>query len=173
MTERQGWTHVGTYPGFELRRYEPSVLAQVSVDGSFEQAGNQAFRALVGYIRGRNGQQRSLAMTAPVLQHSDPGSAGHVVSFVLPAAETAGSAPPPTDPRVAVREAPAETAAVVGYTGRWSERGYRERLERLQADVRAAGLEVTGPARWARFDPPWTPWFLRHNEIALPVRAPS
>jgi hypothetical protein len=171
VTERQPWTYLGTYPGFELRRYEPYLLAEVSVGGSFEQAGNRAFRSLVGYIGGRNQQQRSMAMTAPVLQRSE--EATHVVAFVLPAAEDAASVPGPSDPKVAVRQAPAETAAVVSYTGRWSEKGYHERLARLRADVEAAGLQVAGPARWARFDPPWTPWFLRHNEIVLPVLPPA
>jgi hypothetical protein len=167
VTEQQAWTLVRSYPGFELRRYEPHLLAEVAVGGSFEQAGNRAFGSLARYIGGRNRQQRNLAMTAPVLQRSEADR--HVVSFVMPAGETAASVPAPSDPAVAVREVPAETAAVVRYTGRWTESGYHDRLARLRADVDAAGLEVAGPARWARFDPPWTPWFLRHNEIVLPV----
>lgn len=171
MTEQQAWTLLRSYPGFELRRYEPHVLAEVVVTGSFEQAGNRAFGSLVRYIGGRNRQQRNLAMTAPVLQRAEADR--HVVSFVMPAEETAASVPAPSDPAVAVREVPAETAAVVRYTGRWTESGYRDRLARLRADVDAAGLSVSGPARWARFDPPWTPWFLRHNEIVLPVVEPA
>jgi hypothetical protein len=168
MTERQAYVVERLYPGFELRRYEAHVLAEVSVDGSFEAAGNRAFGSLVGYIGGRNQGGRRMAMTAPVLQQSARDE--HAVAFVMPAQESLASLPPPSDPRVALRAVGEQRAAVVRYTGRWTESGYRQRLARLRADVAAAGLEPGGEARWARFDPPWTPWWLRHNEIVLPLR---
>jgi hypothetical protein len=36
--------------------------------------------------------------------------------------------------------------------------------------VATAGLQPIGPIRYVRFDPPWKPWFLRRNEVVLPVR---
>jgi hypothetical protein len=68
---------------------------------------------------------------------------------------------------------PEELAAVVRYSGRWSESGYRGRVAELEDAVEQAGLTVTGSPRWARFDPPWKPWFLRRNEVVLPVAAPD
>ena len=68
MTEQQRYEVVRQTPGFELRRYPAHSVAEVEVDGSFEAAGNQAFRPLVGYIRGRNEASQSLGMTAPVIQ---------------------------------------------------------------------------------------------------------
>jgi hypothetical protein len=168
VTEQQAYQVERVYPGFELRRYEAHVLAEVQVAGSFESAGNQAFRSLVGYIGGRNQGGRRMAMTAPVLQR--PFHDEHAVAFVMPAGESIASLPSPSDPRVALRPVAEQRAAVVRYTGRWSEGGYRQRLARLRADVAAAGLVPDGEPRWARFDPPWTPWWLRRNEIVLPVR---
>jgi hypothetical protein len=168
MTEQQAYQVERVYPGFELRRYEAHVVAEVQVAGSFEAAGNRAFGSLVGYIGGRNQGGRRMAMTAPVLQQ--PSQHEHAVAFVMPAEESLATLPPPSDPRVALRPVGEERAAVVRYTGRWTESGYRQRLARLRADVAAAGLEPAGEARWARFDPPWTPWWLRRNEIVLPVR---
>jgi hypothetical protein len=168
MTEQQAYVVERVYPGFELRRYEAHVVAEVQVAGSFEAAGNRAFGSLVGYIGGRNAGGRRMAMTAPVLQQ--PSQHEHTVAFVLPAEESLASLPPPSDSRVALRPVGEERAAVVRYTGRWTESGYRQRLSRLRADVAAAGLEPAGEPRWARFDPPWTPWWARRNEIVLPVR---
>ncbi len=168
VTEQQGYHVVATYPGFELRRYDAHVLADVQVGGSFESAGNRAFRSLVGYIGGRNRASRRMAMTAPVLQQ--PVGTEHVVSFVMPAQESLDTLPVPTDARVALRPVGEFLAAVVGYTGRWTQSAYQQRLTRLMGDVDAAGFEQEGEARWARFDPPWTPWFMRRNEIVIPVR---
>ncbi len=168
MTEQQQYRVVATYPGFELRRYGAHVLADVQVAGSFESAGNRAFRSLAGYIGGRNRTGRRLAMTAPVLQ--TPTGAEHVVSFVLPAQESLDTLPQPTDARVALRPVGEHLAAAVRYPGRWTQRAYQQRLTQLTAAVVGAGYEPTGEATWARFDPPWTPWFTRRNEIVLPVR---
>lgn len=186
MTEHQRYSLVSTFPAFELRRYEACVVAEVEVEGSLEAAGNRAFRRLVGYIGGRNRGGRSLAMTAPVVQEQagrrlamtapvvqEAHGGRHVVGFVMPAGETLETLPAPTDAEVSLREVPEELAAVVRYSGRWTASGYRERLTRLEDAVAQAGLRVTGPPRWARFDPPWTPWFLRHNEVVLPVAEPE
>lgn len=35
--------------------------------------------------------------------------------------------------------------------------------------LNAAGFSVVGRPRFARYDPPWTPWFLRRNEVVIPV----
>lgn len=184
MTEQQRFSVVATFPEFELRRYDPCVVAEVVVAGSLEGAGNRAFRRLVGYIGGRNQAGRSLAMTAPVVQEragrriamtapvvQEEVGDRHVVRFVMPAGETLTTLPAPSDASVSLREVPAELAAALRYSGRWTESAYQERVTRLQDAVARAGLAVTGPPRWARFDPPWTPAFLRHNEVVLPVAA--
>jgi hypothetical protein len=74
---------------------------------------------------------------------------------------------------VTVRAVPEEYAAVVQFSGRWTSSSYRSRVDDLVAAVAEAGLVTTGPASFARFDPPWTPWFRRRNEVVLPVADPS
>jgi hypothetical protein len=185
MTEQQRYDVVRQGPGFELRRYPAHLVAEVEVDCSFEDAGSTAFRPLVAYIRGQNQAGASLAMTAPVLQRRDdlggkpaagetmttetsPGR--YVVSFVMPDGSTPESLPDPGDPRVSIRPVPEELAAVTRYSGRWTSTSYQQQAARLLEAARDAGLEPTGPPRFARFDPPWTPWFRRRNEVVLPVR---
>ena len=182
MTEQQPYEVLRRASDFELRRYPEHVVAEIEVDGDFEGVGTAAFRPLVGYLRGQNESGRGLAMTAPVLQRRDdagppapvtaaeattPGR--YVVSFVLPAGSSAESLPVPRDARVVVRSVPEELAVAVRYSGRWTAAGFRQRLARLRRAAEDAGLEVTGPPRFARFDPPWTPWFRRRNEVVLPV----
>ncbi len=171
MTEQQAYDVLTTYPGFELRRYPEHVVADVWVDASFESAANSAFRPLVGYITGGG-----VAMTAPVLQETaadvaDATSAeSYRVSFVMPAGSSVEALPIPNDARVTLRRVAAHDAAAIRFSGRWSRAAFRRQADKLVAAVAEAGLEPAGPLRWARFDPPWTPSFLRRNEIVLPVR---
>ena len=171
MTEEQPYDVIRVQGDFELRRYPEHLVAQVRVPGSFESAGNTAFRPLVNYISGRNATNTGLAMTAPVVQEPTEGS--HLVSFVLPADVNAGNAPIPTDPSVQVHVVPVEFAAVSRFSGRWSQSSYDERVRQLAESIRAAGLTIVGPARFARFNPPWTPWFMRRNEVVIPVSVPD
>lgn len=156
------------------------MVAEVSVDAPFEQAGSVAFRPLVSYIGGNNRSRESLAMTAPVVQsrklamtapvvQSSGASDGQVVAFVLPASVTADDAPLPADPRVVVREVPASLTAVANYTGRWTLDAYEAHVRDLRAALEADGLTPVSEPRFARFDPPFKPWFLRRNEVHIDV----
>ena len=79
------------------------------------------------------------------------------------------SAPKPTNSRVSLRFMPQELVAVDRFTGRWTSASYQERVSKLLIAIAAAGYQAAGNARFARFDPPWTPWFIRRNEIQIPV----
>ncbi len=158
MTEHQPYTVVEQRNGFELRRYPPAVLAEVEMSGV-----SSAFRTLVSYIGGRNSNGQKIAMTAPVLQ--EPGT----FAFVMPAGSSLSRMPTPTDPTIRMRDVGEELVAADRFSGRWSDSGFARRAESLLAAVRAAGLEPTGAPRFARYDPPWTPWFMRRNEVLIPV----
>lgn len=188
VTEEQTYTVVAVHPEFEVRRYDAHVVAEVVVEGSHENAGNRAFRSLAGYIGGRNHTGRAVAMTTPVLQQSAAGRrmamtapvvqcegsrpGSYIVGFVMPSGETLVTLPEPDDAAVTLRAIPVEFAATLRYSGRWTQAGYAERAARLRQAVASAGLQVLGPPRWARYDPPWTPWFRRRNEVVLPIAAP-
>ena len=166
----------------ELRAYAASIVAETRVDADFEDAGNRAFRKLFRYIDGDNVAQREIAMTAPVSQApvsekiamtapvaQRPDASGWVVSFMMPASYTMDTIPQPSDPAVQLRAVPAFRAAVIRYSGFWSEEGFQEHLQELRSWIAKQNLEVTGDPVWARYDPPFKPWFMRRNEILIPV----
>ena len=187
MTEQQRYRMVEARGDAELREYDPCVVADVTVAGDVEDAGNAAFRPLVSYISGANQAKTSLAMTAPVIQQATgerlamtapvlqeaAGPRTWTVSFVLPGDRALSDYPVPTDPRVTLRHIPAESAAALRWSGRWTAGNLAQRTRQLQDVIAEAGWEVAGEPRWARFDPPWTPPFLRRNEIVIPVRRPN
>ena len=167
---------------FEIRDYAPHILAETVVEGDFEEAGNKAFRRLFRYISGDNRSREKVAMTAPVsqkpmgqkIQMTAPVGQRNVqdrwaVSFMMPASYTLETLPTPEDPKVTLRQVPARRMAAVRYSGFWSEKNYlRYKLE-LESWIHEKGLTIVGDPLWARYNAPFTPWFLRRNEILIPV----
>ncbi|MCY7308754.1 MAG: heme-binding protein [Rhodoferax sp.] len=179
-TEEPEYQVVRRLEGIEVRQYATYAVAEVTVAGPAGEAGNQAFPILAGYIFGKNKGERKFAMTAPVTQVAAPVKlemtapvtqvatpGGFVVQFVLPQGVTATSAPEPLDARVQLRQIVPAPVAVIRYSGFWSESNYAEHLAKLQAGLRAADLTWTGEPVNARYNAPFTPWFMRRNEIWL------
>jgi hypothetical protein len=164
MTERQKFDLVKKIENIEIRRYHPCVMADVIVDASYSNAGSIGFRPLVSYI-----SENSIAMTAPVLQeqlHTE----SWVVSFVMPDGMELRDLPIPKNQRVTLRTIHQHTAAALGFSGMTSEVKIHEKEAELRSALTKANLKPTGPMRIARFDPPWKPGFLRHNEVIIPIQ---
>ena len=179
-TEEPDYEVVRELGDVQLRKYAAYTVAEVMVAGPVSDAGSQAFPILAGYIFGKNKGEKKFAMTAPVTQVAVPvklemtapvtqtaAPGGFLVQFVLPKGVTVTSAPEPLDARIRLREVLPSQVAVIRYSGFWSESNYNEHLAKLQAALRAADLAWTGEAVYSRYDAPYTPWFLRRNEIWL------
>ena len=108
-----------------------------------------------------------LAMTAPVVQQQAQGN--WAVSFIMPATQSLETLPDPEDLKVVLRQVPARRMAAVRYSGFWDEKGYLRYKNELEAWIQAKGLAIAGDPIWARYNSPFTPWFLRRNEILVPV----
>jgi len=166
---------------FELREYQPYLLAETRVEAGFMSAGNVAFGRLFGYISGNNVSQSKIAMTAPVVQRSgekiamtapvQQSAEGEAfrIGFVVPAQYTLENVPQPTDPRVSIREVSGGLIAVWRYSGRWTEANFKENELELRQQLQRRGLRVAGQAQLARYNSPFKPWFLRRNEVQLAV----
>jgi len=167
---------------FEIRDYAPHILAETIVEGDLEGAGNKAFNRLFRYISGNNRSRKKVAMTAPVSQRlmgekikmTAPVGQRRVqekwsVSFMMPASYTLETLPEPEDPNITLRQVPARRMASVRYSGFWSEKRYLKYKSKLVSWIRERGLSIVGEAIWARYNPPFTPWFLRRNEILIPI----
>ena len=152
---------------YEVRRYQPYIVAEVDVDEDFERAGNSAFRVLAGYIFGDNEPQQKMNMTAPVESAQTEGP--YTYAFVMERKYTMESLPRPTNPDIRLVPRPARIMAVHRYSGGWSEERYREH-EAILLDALADDRVTTkGPPVFARYNAPFTPWFLRRNEIMVEV----
>ena len=156
----------------ELRRYEPYVVAETYADGDYDRAMNEAFMRLFRYISGKNRKQiepdaPKIAMTAPVTM-ARVGDEWRM-AFMVPGKYDLESAPAPADPEVKLREEPGGLVAALAYSGRWNRERYMERQEQLQRWLAERRLEASGEPMFAGYNSPFTPWFLRRNEVLIPL----
>ncbi len=143
------------------------------------EAAEPAKIAMTAPVGMRPAGNSKIAMTAPVGRRPATPSGGPapaakspgrwVMSFTMPASWTLSTLPEPTDPRVTLREEPPRQVAVLRFSGLWSDARFAEQERLLRAGLAASAWQVAGPAESMRYDPPWTLWFLRRNEVALPV----
>jgi hypothetical protein len=167
---------------FEIRDYASHILAETIVGGDLEEAGNKAFNRLFRYISGDNRSRKKVAMTAPVSQQpmgekikmTAPVGQRRVqekwaVSFMMPASYTQKTLPEPEDPNITLRQVPAQRMAAVRYSGFWIEKRYLRYKSELESWIHKRKLTIVGNPIWARYNPPFTPWFLRRNEILIPI----
>lgn len=174
-------------PGFEVRSYAPYWVVETEVQGDFESSRNAAFRRLFDYISGNNRAQQKIEMTvpvitrpsgekiemtAPVVTRSNEGGAGQIMQFVLPSRFTEQTAPQPVDSQLQLRRVDAQWTAARTYSGRSNEDNYRQNEAELLRDLQAAGFVATGAPRFAVYNGPFTPWFMRRNEVIVPIAAP-
>ena len=145
----------------EFRRYDPYIVAEVSVAG--DSADRQAFKILAGYIFGDNDAEEKMSMTAPVETRGDD------YAFVMERRYSMDTLPQPVDSRIRLRTKEPRTVAVLKFSGRWTERNIAKHEQRLLADLEALGIDTIGEPELARYNSPFTPGFLRRNEIVVAV----
>lgn len=168
---------------FELRQYAPRIVAETFVTGDFKEVGNVGFRRLYDYINGNNVSNQNMAMTAPVTQEAESEKIAMTapvtqeksqdqwrITFLMPAQYTMETLPKPLDQLVQIREEPGYRMAAIRYSGTWSQKRFEQNKTLLQAAIDKRGLKPVGKPVWARYDPPFMPWFLRRNEVLIRVQ---
>ena len=172
---------------FQVRLYEPMIIAEVHIEGSLDEASSKGFRLIAAYIFGENNSRQGeaekiemtapvtmsrsaekIAMTAPVTMQQEEKS--YRMHFVMPSSYTLDTLPTPNNPKVSLREIPAQKFAVLQFSWLASEDTVANKTARLQEWMKSKGLQATATAQLARYNPPWTLPFLRRNEILIPIQ---
>ncbi len=167
--------------GYEVRNYESYLLAQVRISPGAKDPLREGFLMLFNYISGANNGQRKISMTAPVLQEVKSAekipmtkpvlhlneSKVSVVAFVLPADYTLQTAPLPENPDVQIREIASRRVAVLRFSGFANDEVVDKKSKILFSFLARDGLKPKGVFGAAYYNPPWTPPFMRRNEVMV------
>ena len=193
--EELQYTLIEQFDDIEIRQYAPYIVAETTVSGGFDRVGNVAFRRLAGYIFGKNRRRRTstpaatvgadaekIAMTAPVLQKPDEGKIAMTapvtqtgggnsweVAFAMPSSYSMETLPEPLDADIRLEQRPAQLMAALIYSGSWRKSSFDKKRKELEQQIVNHGYVAIGPAMFARYNPPYTLWFKRRNEVLIPV----
>jgi hypothetical protein len=159
----------------EIRRYPKILIAKVP------NSEPDNFGLLFRFISGNNRRKEKIKMTAPVVSMdtaqeikmttpvlSEFSSEGYM-AFVMPSELSIETTPLPIDSRVKIEEVPARLVAVLRFSGGWSEKHFEEKTKELMVELANAKVKTRGPIFTMLYNPPFTPSFLRRNEVAIEV----
>jgi hypothetical protein len=165
------YTVTGKSGEIEFRHYPALVLA--TVDSPHDDAG---FNLLFAYISGSNRPKEKIPMTAPVISSQKIPMTAPVISddrtmsFVMPAGTTREETPDPADSRVRIEVIPERDIAVLRFSGYAPPGDVESETSRLLEGLKNDGVVTSGQPFLMRYDSPWTPGFLRRNEVAIEIR---
>lgn len=167
---------------FEIRQYDPLIVAQVEVSGDLSEASSAGFRLIADYIFGNNISVQKgspsitepvpekIAMTIPVIAESKTDQASWFIQFVMPKQYRLDTLPKPNNPQVKLVQVGAQKMAVIRFSGFVGEDKVQEKTQALTEWIKSKNGVMVGSARLARYNPPWSlPW-TRRNEILIPVQ---
>jgi len=174
MTERQQFQLLQKYDGFELRAYEPCVIAQVDMLTDYKSATNGAFRHLFNYISKGNETSTPISMTAPVIATTEGAlNSDHWdISFVMPAGSSIADLPVPRDSKVVLHEVAREECIALSFRGRATIDVCMRKEQELRLLAKEQNIELSSETRICRFDPPFKPGIFHYNEIVIPILRP-
>ena len=170
---------------FQISEYEPKIIAQVEIDGDFEEVSSKGFKLLADYIFGNNiweGDSQKISMTAPVEMSplaenllmtssimDDDINNKWSINFVMPKEYTLDTLPMPNNSEVKIIKVPSENYAVIVFSGLVRESSYAEKSELLSNYIKANNCMAQGTIKIARYNPPWTLPFFRRNELMVKI----
>jgi len=168
---------------FELRRYAPFITAEVKVSAAdYNDAANRGFSPLANFIFGNNNSKQKISMTAPVTATPSPekiamttpvtvsGEDVYTVAFTMPHKYTLETLPEPIDKSIAFKENPEKAMAVIRFSGLFNQKSFIKRIAQLRNWIKMNGFKEAGDPLIAGYDPPFTPWFLKHNEVMIEIK---
>jgi len=152
---------------FEVRLYDPVIIA-VSQENNLK--GTSGFNQLFSYISGRNRESKKIAMTAPVINNLD--AEKPTIAFVMPKAYSMEELPQPMPSNIQLQEIPKRYLAAISFSGNINQKIIEKKKHELIEWLKAKQITAIGSIELARYNPPFVPGFIKHNELLVEVNPP-
>ncbi len=152
----------------EIRLYDPMIIAEIAGFG------DGGFNALFNYISGNNTTETNLEMTSPVMSQTIEMTAPVLsekdsMAFVLPQEYTLKNTPKPNDERIKIHRIPERYVAALQFSGRWTSSNFTKKSNQLLDELKKSNILTKDNIFAMRYSGPFTPWFLRRNEVAIEI----
>lgn len=154
---------------FEVRDYPVLTVVETPMASGRRDGADGSFMKLFRYITGGNEGEQKIAMTTPVFMSGE--GATTTMAFVLPAGMSANSVPKPKDASVMVQEWDKGRYAIFRFSGGRNGENEAVAFEKLKVWMESKGMSGLSRPVYAYFDPPWTPSFMRRNEVMIRTEA--
>jgi len=171
---------------YEIRLYEPFIVAYTVVDGTYRDAIRKGFGNIADYIFGNNTTQKKIAMTSPVLEQEDgegesiamtspvleqeDGLGRRIVSFVMPSQYTLATLPTPNNVKVKLKQEPEKLQAVYKFSWWATNKRVAKKKQDLMNILTNESIEIIGEPKYAGYNPPLTIPFMQHHEILIEIK---
>lgn len=168
--------------GYEIRRYDPYIVAEATVSGPYRDGLNDGFRIIADYIFGNNTAQQKIAMTAPVVEQpisekiamtvpviESPEEEGRIIAFVMPSAYTLETLPIPNNSQVRIREVPDRYVAALRFGWYPTEARVENKKNTLKEALANDNIEMLGGISSAFYNPPFSMPLLLRNEVLVDI----
>lgn len=167
---------------YEIRLYPAHIVAQTTVKGSYNEALNEGFRIVAGYIFGGNTKKQSIAMTTPVVEQKSESISmtapvvatiegeSHTIAFGMPASYTLDTLPTPDDARVKIVTIPEKKMAAIHFSWYRTDSRIQSKKQELLNALGKDGVSVIGEPQYAGYNAPWTPPWMLRNEVMVEVK---
>jgi len=154
---------------YEIRKYDPYLIAHISFPGSYKVVTNKGFRVLASYIFGGNKENVRMSMTTPVFIEKEAKIDGYVVTFVMPASYKKETLPEPKDSRIKIKEKSPETVAAYRFSWYPSAKRVEQKKKEFMALLKRDGIKQRSHIILARYNPPFILPFLMRNELLVVI----
>jgi len=170
MTDQVAYNVIKKIDKLEIRQY-PEVIFAV-VENTMTDSG---FNLLFQYISGENKAQTKISMTAPVVTSEKIKMTAPVVTrdnymaFAIPSYYSKDTVPIPKNPSIKIEVQPKKLMAVLRFSGRTPEKKVQEYMQELISILKTHKIQIEGEPVLMRYNSPFTPGFLRRNEVAIEI----
>ena len=155
---------------YEVRKYEPMIIARTLVRSDYKEATSTGFRRIANYIFGGNEKNMEIAMTAPVLSNSPVDvDSEYEISFVMPSSFKKETLPEPNSSNVEIMGRSLDLVACISFGGWATESRVKNYHEKLNNWIEKERLKIDGKFMIAQYNSPWALPPFRHNEILVRV----
>jgi len=169
---------------YEVRLYPAHIVAQTTVKGSYNDALNEGFRIVAGYIFGANTKKESIAMTAPVIEKTSVSESiamtapvmttvegeTHTITFGMPRSYTMETLPTPTDKNVQLVTIPEKKMAVIRFSWIRTDARLKAKKAELLKTLKKDNISVIGELQYAGYNAPWTPPWMTRHEVLVEIK---